>query len=249
VWKLHVKGAQEVSDFIFYFGRVRNRLGYLLPQPLLELAAQPVNSHADSALGAGDIPRHSRVSSGGRAAEQAGFERFEFGCLRRRFPFPAHLRQRLFYNGKRPPSFEECLRSFLVRRFKLIPSLRTVKLKGEWKHSPTPLQCRPVCEVVRKVVLQGRQKESPETAAFFSKRIEVAALDQESKEALSEVSRIVGCRTATPDIRIQGIPVGLTQLRQCGSRGGISGSSRIHDAPTSGLESQIEHLLAFARSE
>jgi hypothetical protein len=106
-----------------------------------------------------------------------------------------------------------------------------------------------VCKVVRKVVLQGRQKKSPETAAFFSKRIEVAPFNQEGEETLSEISRIFGCRTATPDIRIQGIPVGLTQLRQCGSRGRIAGSNRIHDAPTSGLESQIERLLAFACSE
>jgi hypothetical protein len=98
-------------------------------------------------------------------------------------------------------------------------------------------------------VLQGRQKKSPKTAAFFLKRIEVAPFDQGSEETLGEISRIVRCRTVTPDIRIEGIPVGLTQLRQCGSRGGISGSSRIHDAPTSGLKSQIERLLAFARSE
>src|SRR4029434_6054492 len=107
----------------------------------------------------------------------------------------------------------------------------------------------PACEVVRNVVLQRREEKSPETAAFFSKRIEVAPFDQRSEETLSEISRIVGCRATTPDIRIQWIPVGLTQLRQCGSRGGIAVSSRIHDAPMCGLESQIERLLAFARSE
>jgi hypothetical protein len=97
-------------------------------------------------------------------------------------------------------------------------------------------------------VLHRRQKKSPEAAAFFSKRIEVAPFDQESKEALSEIPRIVGSRAATPDIRIQGIPIGLTQLRQCGSRRRIAGSNRIHEAPTCGLESQIKGLPAFARS-
>src|SRR6185295_13834648 len=217
--------------------------------PLLKLAAQPVNRHADRALAAGDFPRHGRVSSSGRAAEQAGFERFEFGCPRRRFPFPAHLCQRPLDHGERPPPFEQCLRSFLIRRFKPIPSLRTVKLEGEWKYSPAPLQRRPACEVVRKVVLQGRQKKSPETAAFLSKRIEVAPLDQGSKEALGEIPRIVGSRAATPDIRIERIPVGLAQLLQRRSRSRIAASCRIHDAPTSGLESQIERLPAFAGSE
>jgi hypothetical protein len=67
-----------------------------------------------------------------------------------------------------------------------------------------------MCEVVRQVVLKGRQKKSPETAAFFSKGIEVVPFDQRSEETLGEVSRIVGCRSPTPHVRIQGIPVGLT---------------------------------------
>jgi hypothetical protein len=98
-------------------------------------------------------------------------------------------------------------------------------------------------------VLKRRKKESPEAAAFFSKRIEVAPLDQGSKEALGEIPRIVGSRAATPDIRIEGIPVGLAQLLQRSSRSRIAASCRIHDAPTCGLEFQIERLLAFARSE
>jgi hypothetical protein len=94
-------------------------------------------------------------------------------------------------------------------------------------------------------VLQRREEKSPETAAFFSKRIEVAPFDQRSEETLGKISRIVGCRAATPDIRIKGIPVDLTQLRQCGSSGRIAVSSRIHDAPTCGLESQIERPSRF----
>jgi hypothetical protein len=111
------------------------------------------------------------------------------------------------------------------------------------------LECPPAREVVRKVVLQRRQKKSPKTAAFFLKRIEVAPFDQRSEETLGKISCIVRCRAATPDIRIQGIPVGLTQLPQCRSCGRIAGSHRIHDAPTCGLESQMECLIAFARSE
>src|SRR5688572_15826631 len=34
---LRVEGAQEVSNFVVYLGRVGNGLGDLLPQPLLEL--------------------------------------------------------------------------------------------------------------------------------------------------------------------------------------------------------------------
>jgi len=73
---------------------------------------------------------------------------------------------------------------FPFYRFKPIPSFGTIKLEREWKQSPTPLQCSPAREVIRKVVLQGREKKSPKTAPFFLKRIEVAPLDQESEETL-----------------------------------------------------------------
>src|SRR5262249_19606898 len=152
-----------------------------------------------------DILRHGCVSAGGRAAEQARFERFEFSCLRRCFPFLAHLCQRLLDNGERPPSFEECLRSFFFYWFKPIPSFGSFKLNRKWNQSPTPLQCPPAREVIRKIVLQRRQKKSAKTAAFFSKRIEVATFDQRSEEALGKISRIVRRRATAPDIRIQGI--------------------------------------------
>src|SRR5262249_13093539 len=122
--------------------------------------------------------------------------------------------------------------------FKPIPSFGTLKLKREWKQSPAPLQSCPACVVVRKVVLQRRQKKSPETAALFLKRIEVTPFDHRRAEALSTISSSVQGRASRPDIRIQGIPVGLTQLRQCGSRGRVAGANRIHDAPTCGLKSQ-----------
>src|SRR5262245_6497062 len=80
--------------------------------------------------------------------------------------------------------------------------------------------------LVHEKVIEGREEKGAEFSFLPSDRFQWVLLQQAREKFLREILCVVRGVTPLPDIGIEGIPVGLTQLRQrVASVCGITGSS------------------------
>jgi outer membrane receptor protein involved in Fe transport len=171
-----------------------------------------------------------------------------------RFAAPNRLRlearQRAVKDGNRPAAVEDRFRCLVARWFALESSLGTLEFERQNLDAAAALRGHVPVAFVGGKILERRQQKGAKAATTRIGMAEGLLLENLREERLRQVLRFISAAAAASKIRVERIPIRLTQARErfVGPTLGNAGAGSEHQAPTRRCElspaSILEHLHA-----
>ena len=183
-------------------------------QQIAKLPPQPVHGHTGRALccvqSDGDLAvRHVVILAGDERLELFVETRLPGPCARSAQSYLRLAEQRL-----RPPSFEQSLGIESVPWLERVASLGGRDVERQRRRAAASLGRVCPLVLVHHEVLQRGEQERSESAALRLRPSQHLAVKQTHEESLHQVFSVLDVISRPSDVRVEGVPVRLTQRRK-----------------------------------
>src|SRR5262245_4742697 len=208
---LRVKGLDEAPYLVFRFVGGRHRLSDLPEELGLKAASKAMYGCLHRPLGHGETLPRFGVAARRRRSQQALAQRVEERLTPLLAPLLPKGRKDLLDHGKRPTPFVEHFGRHRLYGLASVSILGVVEGQFAQVGAAASLQRLTMCEVVGQKVLHRGEQESPKTTPILGHAPKIPTLEQREEECLHQVPGIISRSSATANVGVQGIPVGVVE--------------------------------------